>query len=56
MLYAQLGELLQARDVRFHEGGSMQPKALEAYEKALSFDLNDDLVDLPCMHIEILTS
>lgn len=34
--WAELGQALQSRDVRWHEGGKLQPRALEAYEKCLS--------------------
>ena len=39
--WIKLGEAYQSRDISFHDGGSHQPKALHAYEKALSLPLND---------------
>ena len=37
--WIKLGEAYQSRDITFHDGGNHQPKALHAYEKALSLPL-----------------
>ena len=45
-IWAQLGEALQSRDVNFHEGGTYQPRAMRAFDQALSFPLPDNFVSL----------
>lgn len=47
-LWGQLGMLYQAHDIRYHDGGTLQPLALEAFRKAIS--LSDDNTVLYQVH------
>lgn len=46
-MWIKLGEALQSRDIGYHEGGTMQPKALNAYKTALSLNPPEALVRQP---------
>jgi len=44
--WAELGQSLQSHDVQWHEGGKLQPRALQAFEKSLHLRPTKELVSL----------
>ena len=42
-VWVQLSEAFQSHDMNYHDGGTYQPKALNAYNRALALNPNDEL-------------